>query len=211
MNERGDFIVKKRIDSYERENDFREYDQKTNPFIILTTEIDITNIYKLCQNKKHYYATMGYYLTKAMNRVEEFKYSYKEGVFYKSDMIHPAFTDIREDNRIGFYTCPLKDDLDDFLTSFDETKKSFLNGTYVRENIDDSTVWLTCQPWYNYSSLVPPFDKNILNPQLVWDKFALKNDRCFINLTIIIHHGFVDGYHIGKFISAINSEIDSIN
>lgn len=45
--------MKKRIDNYERENYFREYDEKTNPFIILTTEIDITNIYELCQNKKH--------------------------------------------------------------------------------------------------------------------------------------------------------------
>lgn len=202
--------MKRLITDFTRKAEFESFNSQTNPFVMVTTKIDITNIYKMCQTKKHYYATIGYYLTKAMNQVEEFKYSYKDGSFYKSDTIHPAFTDITKNHKIGFYSCHLKDNLDDFLIEFDETKRQFLEGTYVREKIDDTTVWLTCEPWYHYSGLVPTFDKNITNPQLVWDKFEITEDAVFINLTIIMHHGFVDGYHIGKFIDSINKEIESI-
>lgn len=202
--------MKRIINDFNRAEEYKSYDKKTNPFIIVTTKIDITNIYKLCQKKKHYYSTIGYYLTRAMNRVEEFKYFCSKGTFYKSDTLQPAFTDLRKDNTVGFYSCPLEDNLDDFLEKFDKTKNQFLDGTLIKEKNDDLGVWLTCQPWYHYNSLVPPFDIETINPQLVWDKFSFENDKCYINLTIIIHHGLVDGYHIGLLIDAINSEISNI-
>lgn len=185
--------------NFKRQALFDMYNSRTNPFSFVTTRIDITNIFNLCKLRKHYYASIAYFLTKAMNNVDEFKYRYIDGKIYKCDIIKPCFTDIQDDNTIGFYTCEMLDDYDKFLVHFDEIKNQFLKREYPLKE-DNDVVWISCEPWYNFTSVVPPFDKSITIPQMIWDKFTFEGDRCFINLMIMVHHGFADGYHIGKFI-----------
>ncbi|MCX4364322.1 MAG: CatA-like O-acetyltransferase [Bacilli bacterium] len=197
------------IENFKREEIFNMYNSRTNPFSFVTTRIDITNIYNLCKVKKHYYATIAYYLTKAMNNVDEFKYRYIDGKIYKCDVIRPSFTDILEDNTIGFYTCEMLDDYDEFLKHFDAIKGKFLKGEYHGKEEHD-VVWISCQPWFNFTGVVPPFEKSITIPQLNWDRFTFEGDRCYINLMIMVHHGFADGYHIGKLIENIENIIRDI-
>lgn len=196
---------------FERQTVFDYYNVRSNPFAIITTKIDITNIYNLCKVKKHYNATIGYYLTKAMNTVEEFKYTCEDGKIYKSDTIHPSFTDMYEDHTIGYFMCEYTDNYEEFIKNYDLTKEKFLKKEDVpTDPIDDAVVWISCEPWFHFTSLIPPFDKSITVPQLIWDKFSFENDKCFINLMIFVHHGFADGYHLGKFISKVNELISSI-
>jgi len=69
---------------------------------------------------------------------------------------------------------------------------------------------LSCQPWFNFTGVIPPFDKSITIPQLIWDRFTFEGNRCYINLMIMVHHGFADGYHIGKLIEKIENTIQNI-
>lgn len=199
----------KEVKNFKRQDLFDMYNSRTNPFSFVTTRIDITNIYNLCKTKKHHYASIAYFLTKAMNNVDEFKYRYIDGKIYKCDVIRPSFTDILDDNTIGFYTCEMLDDYDEFLEHFDKIKKQFLKREYKAEPVQD-VVWISCQPWFNFTGVVPPFDKSITIPQLIWDRFTFEGDKCFINLMIMVHHGFADGYHIGKLIQNIEKIIDSL-
>ena len=61
------------------------------------------------------------------------------------------------------------------------------------------------------SSAVTPFDKNITIPQFLWDKFSFENNKCYINLNIMVHHGFADGYHISLFLKEFNEIIENID
>lgn len=191
------------ITNFKRQELFDHYNSRTNPFSMVTTKIDITNIYKKCQKYKHYYATIGYYLTLAMNEVEEFKYRYENGVIYKYDSLRPNFTELLGDETIGFFTCELGDSYEEFLVNYDKAKKELFENKKGLDN-DEGEVWLSCQPWYNFSGLIPPFDKSVTIPQMIWDKYSFEDDKCYINLMMMSHHGFVDGYHIGKLINKIN-------
>ena len=75
-----------------------------------------------------------------------------------------------------------------------------------KERLD--VVWLSCFPWASFSSLVSPHDKSITIPELIWDKYLLKNGRYTCNLMIMVHYGFADGYDVGKLIEKINYYID---
>ncbi len=202
--------MKKKIEYFNRQPTFDFYKDKTNPFSIVTTKIDITNIYKLCKKYKHIYATIGYYFTKAMNEVEQFKYTYENGIIYKGERIHPSFTEIREDKSIGFFSCPLIDNYESFIEEYKKRRQSFLDGDVIEEIDDDAVVWLSCEPWFNFSQVVPPFDRYTTIPQMIWDRFQFDNDRCYVNLMIFVHHGFADGYHIGLLINKIEELISLI-
>ena len=194
------------VEEFSRNNLFEHYNDMDDPFIILTISLDVTNIVNYCKVHKNFYATMGYVIGEAINDVDSFKYRYKDGKFYYANRISPNFTE-RVDNNLGFFEC---DSLEyqDFINEFVD-KKSKL-GKYDN-NAEDrlDVVWFSCFPWASFNSLMSPHDKSITIPQLIWDKYVLKDDRFICNLMIMVHHGFADGYHVGLLIENINYYINN--
>ncbi len=158
--------MKKKIENYKRKNLFKLYDSYTKPFASITTRLDVTNIYKLSRKYGHFYATMGYYLTKAMCEIEEFRVTYEKGEFYVHDTIVPSYVELLEDGTIGFFDAPLTQNYEEYLKSFDEVKNRLLKGEKMPLSTD-AVVWLSCEPWFKASSIDPPFDKNERVTQLI--------------------------------------------
>lgn len=194
------------MNNFERRDLFKHYNEMESPFIIMTVPVDVTNIVEYCKVHKHFYATMGFVLNKAINEVDAFKCRCKDGKFYYCPTISANFTE-RVDNMIGFFNC---DSLGykDFIKEFDD-KKSKL-GKYT-EDFEDrlDVVWLSCFPWSSFSGLMSPHDRSITIPQLIWDKYLLKDGRYICNLMIMVHHGFADGYDVGMLIEKINYHIEN--
>ncbi len=202
--------MRKEIKEFNRKEIFENYHSKTNPFLYLTTKIEVTKLYQKCKENKKVYATVGYYITKAMNKVDAFKYRYENNKFYKYQELKPNFTQMINEERIGYFTCDMKNSLEEFIEEYNRVQKNFNIGNNEGLNLDEGEVWLSCVPWFNFTGLVTPFDKKITVPQILWDKFYLENGKWYINMMIMVHHGFADGYHIGKFIEKLNEEIENI-
>lgn len=200
--------MKTEIKNFERIDLFNHYNNKDNPFLYLTTKIDITNIYKNCQN---YYATFAYLITLVLNQIDNFKYRYEDNKIYKYDILKPNFTQTFKNNNIGFFTCNWKEKYSEFLIEYKKIQEKFMKNNMSYANEDQGEIWFSYTPWFNISSLITPFDKNNTIPQFIWDKFIFENDKCYINLTIMVHHGFVDGYHIGIFLQKLNEIIDNLD
>ncbi len=200
--------MEKEIKCFEREELFNYYDKRNNPFLIITTPIDITKIYLKC---KTYYASIGYFICLAANSIDNFKYRYDNGSFYKCHEIKPSFVDMWDDKNIGFFCVDIKDKYSNFINEYKKNREIFLSTKKSYSDSDINEVWLSCVPWYKVTSVIPPFDKSITIPQFIWDKFELKDDRCYINLMIMVHHGFVDGYHISLFLKKLNEIIENLD
>ena len=199
--------MRKEIENYERKELFNNFD-RDNPFIFLTTKVNITNIYKNC---KDYYPSIAYFITKAVNQIENFKYRYENGKFYLYDEIKPNFTHMLKDHNIGFFQCDLKDNYIDFVKEYKTKKEILLSTNKSIYGQNQGEIWFSYVPWYHVTGLVTPFSKEITVPQFIWDKFSIENDECFINLTIMVHHGFVDRYHIGLFLQKLEEMIKNID
>lgn len=201
--------MKKEIENFERLDLFWQYHKRDNPFVIVTTKVDITNIYQKCKN---YYPSIAYYITLAVNKVDNFKYRFIQNKFYKYDRLKPGFTELTNSKKIGFFSCEVleNESLEHFIEKYKMKKAKFLETEESMLNSEEDEIWLSCTPWFSFSSLVPPFDKNITIPQFIWDKFDIVGDKCYINLMIMAHHGFVDGYHISLFLSELNDIINNI-
>lgn len=200
--------MKKEIKNFNRYELFNHYNEKDNPFVIVTTKVDITNIYNKCKN---YYASIAYFITLAVNKIDNFKYRYENGKFYIYDVVRPNFTETFDDMNIGFFTCDLKENYNSFIYEYKNIKQKFLNSHECYTSNEQDEIWLSCTPWFSISSVVSPFDKNITIPQFLWDKFSFENNRCYISLSIMAHHGFVDGYHISLFLNEFNKIIENID
>ena len=202
-------VIKK--DKWERYDLFKHYDDETNPFIYITIPVDVSNIYHYSKNNNvSFYCTMGYVLTKAINKVDGFKYR-KEGddiVYY--DKINSNYTDMITENRIGYFTIDYQENFHDYVVAFNEARMDLIAGK--NKNVDvlnHDEVWLSCAPWFNFNSLVTPFNKAVTIPQIIWDKFKKHDNQVEVNLMIMVHHGFIDGFQLNKAIKIIEEEINN--
>ena len=90
--------------NFERKELFKHYNEMDNPFIIMTVPLNVTNVVNYCKIHKHFYATMGFLVGKAVNDVDGFKYRYKNDRFYYFDKLVVNFTE-KVDEQIGFFFC----------------------------------------------------------------------------------------------------------
>ena len=197
----------KEIENFERQELFNHYSDEDNPFIYITTKIDVTNLVNYCKVHKNFYATMGYVITKSVNAVDEFKYRVQDGKIYFCDRVKSNYTQKLNDHKIGFLDLPDIVNYDEYIKSYiersDLLKKNQSN--FMTEGIE--CVWLSCVPWFEFTGLITPFKKTTTIPQFIWDKFAEENGKYTLHLMIMAHHGFVDGWHIAKLLEQINNNI----
>lgn len=201
----------KEVTDFKRKELFDHYHEGNNPFVMVTTKIDITNVVNYCKVHKNMYATLGYLISKTVNDIDEFKYRYKDGKIYYCDPIKPFFTDMYKDKTIGFFGFEYEEDYDKFIEQYKISHQEFLDKKELITDNDIDQIWFSCSPWFKFTSLIVPFNKEVTIPQFIWDKYELDEDRYYINLMIMVHHGFADGYHIGLFIETLNKYINEFN
>lgn len=203
--------MKKEINDFKRKEIFDYYDERSNPFIIMTTKVDITPIFEYCKEHKNIYATISYFISLVVNEMDCFKYFSENGKIYKYDNLNVGFTDMFDDGEIGFFTCKFNNVYKDFIKDYKETKKRFTNNHQSIKLNGEGEFWVSCTPWNEFLSIVPPFDKSITIPQFLWCKFYEENGLVYTNLMIMIHHGFADGSHVARFIDKLNDKIRNFN
>ena len=199
------------VSKWERYDLFRHYEEDTNPFVILTTPLDITNAYNIAkETNSSMYATLGYLITKVVNKVDGFRYRKEDNEIVVYDHINANFTENIHDGKIGFFTVKDDNSYKEFVDCFESKRNNLFE---VKKNdpsiIHYDEIWMSCVPWFEFNGVIPPFNKDNSIPQFIWDKFKKEEDKVTIHLMLLVHHGFIDGYGIGKFINLLQEEINN--
>lgn len=199
--------MRSEVKDFKRKELFKKYHERSNPFLFVTTKIDITNIINYCKKNRNYYATIGYFILLAANEMNCFKYRVEGNKIYKYDSLRPNFVQMIDDDEIGFFGFDKKNNYKEYLKDFEETQNKFFKDKKSVVSPDEGEIWFSCEPWFEFTSLVVPFDKEITIPQFIWGKFIEEDGKFYTNLMIMVHHRFADGNHVGKFLDKLNEKI----
>lgn len=203
--------MKQEVNNFKRKALFEIYNERSNPFLFVTTKVDITNIIKYCKVHKNYYATIAYFILMAAEELDCFKYRFENNKVYKYDSLRPCFVQMFNDDEIGFFSCNKKNDFKEYIKDFEERQNKFLKDKKSENSTDQGEVWFSCTPWFEFTSLIVPFDKKITIPQFIWGKYIKEDGRYYTNLMIMVHHGFADGKHIAMFLDFLKNKIDNFD
>ena len=195
------------IKNWKRQTIYENYEAKINPFAFITTKIDVTNLVKFCKINKNFYAAMTYCIVKANNSIDEFRVRIEGGKTWQYDCVDPVFMEPFENGVAGWYRVAMTEVYSCFIAEYKKTKQKFVDTQANVLGANLGELWVSCEPWFQATSMIPPFDKSLPIPQFIWDKFVEENGRFTVNLMIMIHHGFADGKHIAAFIEKLNEEI----
>ena len=198
----------KEVKDFKRKELFEHYNSCDNPFVISTMKIDVTNVVNYCKEHRNFYATLGYLITKTANQIDAFKYRYQDKKIYYCEELISNYTQMFNEDFIGYFDVDYSENFEEYIQKFVDIQKIFLeDNKYTTENVLNE-IWLSCQPWYSFTGFIPPFSKKVTIPQFIWDKYQNENGRYYINLMMMVHHGFADGFHIGKFVNLLQENID---
>jgi chloramphenicol O-acetyltransferase type A len=195
------------LDTWNRKEHFLFFKQMDEPFYGITTTIDCTQAY--AKAKTLGISFFSYYLHKtlaAVNTVENFRYRIIEDEVYIFDVIDASATVMREDKTFGFSYMAYAEDPIDFAqivqTEIDRIQTT--TGIFTRE-YPENLIHFSALPWINFTSLshARSFTWPDSCPKISFGKLMDDKGTQSMPISVHVHHGLVDGYHVGLFIERL--------
>lgn len=183
------------------------------PAFCVTFEVDITNFLKVIKEKGYSFTlAMVYAVCKCANRIEEFRYRFVDGNVVLYDKIDTAFTYLNKETELfKVVNVPMQDSLEEYVELAAQTtneQKDYFTGSLGNDIFQCSPMpWVT----YTHISHTNSGNKENATPLFDWGKYQERNGRIIMPLSVQVHHSFVDGIHIGKFVDELQKYMDNAN
>ncbi len=195
------------LNSWNRKEHFLFFKQMDEPFYGITATIDCTKAYN--KSKALGISFFSYYLHKtlsAVNAIENFRYRIIEDDVYIFDQIDASPTVIREDKTFGFSYMPFSEDINEFaqIVQTEIERIQTTTGIFTGE-YPDNLIHFSALPWINFSSLshARSFTWPDSCPKISFGKLIDENGNKSMPISVHVHHGLVDGYHVGLFLEQL--------
>ncbi len=200
------------INHWSRKHTFDFYKDMDIPRYQVTVDLDVSGFYRYVkEHKLSFYFSFMWLVLKELNQIENFKYRFVDGQPYMFDMISPSFTDkVGDGDTFKIVNTPFIDDIHKFQEN--AIKKSTDQGNLFI-NLDDEIrqdlVYITTFPWAKFTHASHPtnLDSKDAIPRIGWAKFEKVGQKMLMPFTIEVHHAFVDGFHVGKLINALENAL----
>lgn len=199
------------LDTYPRRQWYEHFSQFDIPVTYRTIQIDVTNLKDYCKrNGLKFSLTIGCILTRATNHVPEFRNRIENGVPVAYEKIIPSFTVMTLGKVFaitkGVYTDSFAHDYRENLSINEDVAKGL---AVPAKSENQGQVFITVNPWTTQTAVQAPFTKQLASvPVFCVGKMYDDNGRVKLGLGLQVHHGFVDGYHIGHFVHILERHLE---
>ena len=200
-------------ETWNRKEHFLFFKQMEEPFFGITTTVDCTKAY--AKSKEIGVSFFVYYLHKtlqAVNEIENFRFRIIDDEVFIFDKIDASATIMREDKTFGFSYIEFFNDLTHFneITLKEIERMQTTTGLFTRK-YPENLIHFSALPWVNFTSLshARSFTWADSCPKISFGKMIEENGRKTMSISVHVHHGLVDGYHVGLFIDKLQNLLNS--
>ena len=191
------------ITTWNRKEHFDFFCKFEEPFFGTTIQFDCTKAYTKAKELGVSFFT--YYLHKtlvAVNKIENFRYRIHDEKVFIYDKINVSSTILRDDKTFGFSETEYNENLNAFIENYntEATRVKNTTGLFTKE-YNENIVHFSALPWINFTSISHSRSFTFPDscPKFSFGKMTTDNDKKFMSMSVHVHHGLVDGYHLGLF------------
>lgn len=191
------------IATWNRKEHFEFFCKFEEPFFGTTIQLDCTKAY--ATSKELGVSFFAYYLHKtlaAVNNTENFKYRIQDEKVFIYDKINVSSTILREDKTFGFSEIEYDENITTFIENYniEATRVKNTSGLFTRA-YNENIVHFSALPWVNFTSISHSRSFTFPDscPKFSFGKMTTENDKKLMSMSVHVHHGLVDGYHLGLF------------
>lgn len=195
------------LENWNRKEHFLFFKQMEEPFYGITTTIDCTKGYN--ESKQLGISFFTYYLHQtlmAVNAVENFRLRICNDEVFLFDSISASATVMREDKTFGFSLMEYAENIQDFATIVSTEIDRIQSTTgIITTEYPENLIHFSALPWINFTSLshARSFTWPDSCPKISFGKLTNANGIKTIPISVHVHHGLVDGYHVGLFLDKL--------
>jgi len=200
------------INNWARKDHFHFFSQFEEPFFGVTVKIDCSKAYDHCkQNSLSFFLYYMHASLAAANSTEPFKYRINGDDVFVYDVINASPTINRPDGTFGFAYIDFKEPFSEFVqvaqAEIDKVRntKGLIPAVHGENIIHYSSL-----PWINFTSLshARSFSFKDSIPKISFGKMTEEKEKKWMPVSIHVHHGLMDGYHVGLFIDRFQQLMD---
>lgn len=202
------------LENWNRKEHFAHFSKMEEPFFGVTVEIDCTKAYQTAKNLKTSFFI--FYLHKtlvAVNTIENFKYRIFEDKIYINDRVDASATIGRKDGTFGFslmeYNPAFKIFEKNAYTEIERIQNT--TGLFTRSFDDDNVIHFSAIPWLNFTAISHARSYSYPDscPKISFGKMTtLDNGKKTMPMSVHVHHGLMDGLHVGQFVDFFQELMD---
>ncbi|QNF31992.1 chloramphenicol acetyltransferase [Adhaeribacter swui] len=193
------------VATWNRKEHFQFFSRFEEPFFSLVTNVDATAAYKKVKTVGgSFYLYYLYQSLAAVNTIENFRYRIEEDKVFCYDTIHASPTVLRDDTTFGFSFFEFQADFKNFAEGANRAieKIKALSGLGLNENTGRlDVIHYSAIPWVSFTSLshARSFTYKDSVPKITFGKYFWEQDKLWLPVSLTVHHGLMDGYHVGEF------------
>lgn len=201
------------INQWSRKDHFQFFQDFAIPRFNLTVPLDVEKFYQWTKRNhlKFYFALMHLLITE-MNQIENFRYRIEGKKVWDAPIEYVSFTDmIPGTNLFKMVFAPFHHDpkvfQDQAILASETQGKTFFNKASKNKL---NTVYITSFPWGQFTQLSHATKLGTKDsvPRLSWSQFLDGNGQKTLNLSIEVHHGLVDGFHVGQLLTHLKAKLN---
>ncbi|MGB0837341.1 MAG: CatA-like O-acetyltransferase [Flavobacteriaceae bacterium] len=198
------------LDTWSRKEHFEFFNAMENPYWGLVATVDLSQAMEIIKPQNNsIYTFYLHQILKTVNEIEELKFRIENEQVVKYDQINVSPANLRPDKSFGFSYV----DFDMDYARFDKNLKQETQEVNKTQGLNFTTnalrqdvIHFSALPWIHFTSLSHATSSapNQSVPRISVGKIV--NHK--LPISIEVHHGFVDGYHIGLFFQKLQDNLN---
>lgn len=200
------------LEGWPRKEHFHFFRKYSYPHFNICANIDISRLLPRVKEGGHsFYHTFIYLVSRAANDMAEFRYRIRGDGVVEHDVVHPGFTVMKGDGPYRNCAAAYESDIYEFYRSAAQAVEA-LEHAGLGGNTEgrDDLLYITCMPWVAFTSCMHPLHLEPPDciPRMAWGAYFTEHGAVKIPLSVQVHHGLMDGYHLGRYFVAMQDLAD---
>lgn len=203
----------KRIDMehFPRRRHFAYFSSLQYPYVGVTNHVDVTDLISFCKERHYsFYLVFLHLVALAADDISEFRQRIHDKGIVEYSRCPTSHIELLEDGTYCYCTLRHHMPLKEYIPYAERCRRLCREKGGIDEDEDsESMYFISTLPWIHYTALIQPVaggDES--NPRITWGKFQPDySGRAQLPVTVLAHHGLVDGIHIARFYQNLETRI----
>lgn len=206
--------VKLNLEQYPRRQHLEYFSSLQYPYVGVTVNMDVTALLQRCKRENiSFYLLFLHAAALAADSVPELRQRLHKGDILQYDQCPTSHIELLDDGTYCYCTLRHHMPLSSYLRCADVARaKCRARGSIEEDEAVESMYFISTVPWLHYTSLLQPMaGGEDSNPRITWGRFQADSaGRLQMPVTLLAHHGLVDGLHIAQFYDNLKKQVDTL-
>jgi chloramphenicol O-acetyltransferase type A len=203
------------LDTWDRKDYFEAYLDNDFPYINIGAALDVTHLIEFSKkNDLSSYLTLVHTAHQVAESIVNFRYRIRQGRPVANERMSLSFTHLAPGRDLFInVTIDPPDDLMEFharARARIERQGAELGLRELKDRLD--IIMYSAVPWIQYTHFVRTLVKAGVdsNPKMSWGKYFEQGDRTLVTFSVQVHHGLMDGFHVGRYFAELQRRVDEL-